>query len=95
MTHRTVRQSHRAITVTKHKEDKKRQEASSLFPIKMIAKLERTQSTAQQNMKQTQNPTMEATINNESKQQNQNIRMDSSLSHWWWWGHIPVPNTCP
>ena len=39
---------------------------SSLFPIKMIAKRERTQSDVQQNMEQTQNPTLGATINNES-----------------------------
>ena len=38
----------------------------ALFPIKMIAKLERTQSIAPQNMEQTQNPTMGATINNDS-----------------------------
>ena len=39
---------------------------SSLFPIKMITKLVRTQSNAQQNMEQTQKPTLRATINNES-----------------------------
>ena len=38
----------------------------SLFPIKMIAKLEWAQSNAQQNKKQLQNPTMEVTTNNES-----------------------------
>ena len=32
----------------------------------MIEKLERTQSNAQQNVEQTQNPTMGATMNNES-----------------------------
>ena len=32
----------------------------------MIAKLERTHSSVQQNMEQTQNPTMGATIKNES-----------------------------
>ena len=37
---------------------------SSLFPIKMIAKLERTQRNAQQNMEQTQIPTIGAQINN-------------------------------
>ena len=40
---------------------------SSLFPIKMIAKLERTQSNAQQNMEQTQYPPMGVTVNNESR----------------------------
>ena len=38
-----------------HKKPGKQDKAtSSLFPIQMIAKLERTQSNAQQNMKQTQ-----------------------------------------
>ena len=37
---------------------------SSLFPIDMIAKLEWTQSIAQQNIEQLQNPTMGVTINN-------------------------------
>ena len=39
---------------------------SSLFPIKMIAKLEWTQSNAQQNIERLQNPTMGVLINNES-----------------------------
>ena len=39
---------------------------SSLFPIEMIAKLEWTQSNAQQNIEQLQNPTVGETINNES-----------------------------
>ena len=39
---------------------------SCLFPIKMIAKLEWTQSNAQQNIEQLQNTTMGVTINNES-----------------------------
>ena len=55
------------ITVSKHQEDQQSKATSSLFPIKMIAKLERIQSTEQQNMEQTQNPTMVATkqcINN-------------------------------
>ena len=44
--------------------------------INMIAKLERTHSNVQQNMEQTQNPTMGATSNNESttNQQQQNRR---------------------
>ena len=36
------------------------------FPIKMIAILERRHNNVQQNVEQTQNPTMGATINNES-----------------------------
>ena len=51
---------------TRHQEDKQSKATSSLFPIKMIAKLERTHSNVQQNMAQTQNPTKGATINNES-----------------------------
>ena len=43
-----------------------KQATSSLFPIKIIAKLEWTQSNAQQNIEQLQNPTMGVTINNES-----------------------------
>ena len=39
---------------------------SSLFPIKMIAKLEWTQSNAQQNIEQLENRTMGVTFNNES-----------------------------
>ena len=61
-----MRKSHR--TITRHQEDKvnmvKQPALSS--PIKMIAKLERTQSNTQQNMEQTQNTTMGATINKES-----------------------------
>ena len=49
-----------------HQEDKHSKATSSLYPIEMIAKLERTQSNAQQNIEQLQNPTMGVTINNES-----------------------------
>ena len=37
----TVRKSHRTLTVTSHQEDNLSKATSSLFPIKMIAKLER------------------------------------------------------
>ena len=50
----------------RHQEDKQSKATSSLFPIEMIAKLEWTQSNAQQNIEQLQNPTMEVTINNQS-----------------------------
>ena len=53
-------------TITRHQEDKQSKATSSLFPIKMIAKLEWRQSNAQQNREQPQNPTMGVTINNES-----------------------------
>ena len=52
----------------------------SLFPIKMIAKLEWTQSIAQQNIEKVQNPTMEVTTTNQ-QQQNYHPKADSSLSH--------------
>ena len=47
-------------------EDKQCKATSSLFPIKMIAKLEWTQSNAQQNIEQLQNPTTDVTIKNDS-----------------------------
>ena len=63
-THVIVRKSHTAIT--RHQEDIQSKATSSLFPIEMIAKLEWTQSNAQQNIEQLQNPTMGVAINNES-----------------------------
>ena len=60
-----IPQSH-TTRATRHQEDKQSKAISSPFPIKMIAKLEMTHSNVQQIMEQTQNPTMEATINNES-----------------------------
>ena len=53
-------------TITRHQEDKQSKATSSLFPIKMIAKLEWTQSNTQQNIEQLQTPTMEVTINTKS-----------------------------
>ena len=61
---------------------------SSLFPIKMIAKLERIHSNVQQNMEQIQKPTMGATINNNrtaalerviclEKQYSENVSIDA------------------
>ena len=50
----------------RHQEDKQSKATSSLFPIEMIAKLQWTQSNAQQNIEQLQNPTMGVTINNKS-----------------------------
>ena len=66
-----IPQSHTADH-TRHREEdcntpgRQSKATSSLFPIKMIAKLERTHSNVQQNMEQTQNPTMGAAINNKS-----------------------------
>ena len=59
-----VRKSH--TTIKRRQEDKQSKATSSLFPIEMIAKLECTQSNAQQNIEQLQNPTMGVTINNKS-----------------------------
>ena len=53
-------------TIMKHQEDKQSKATSSLLPIEMIAKLEWTQSNAQQNIEQLQYPTMGVTINKES-----------------------------
>ena len=74
-----MRKSHRTITITRHQDDKQSKATSSPFPIKMIAKLEQTQSNAQQHMEQTQNPTNGSS--NNQQQQNRHHRMDSSLSH--------------
>ena len=61
-----LRKSH--TTILRHQEDKQSKSTSFHFPIKMIAKLEWTQSNAQQNIEKLQNPTMEVTINNETNQ---------------------------
>ena len=57
---------HRHTTITKHQEDKLSQATSSLslWPIKMIAKLECKLSHLQQNIDQLQTATMGATMNN-------------------------------
>ena len=60
-----MRKSYRALT--RHQENKQNKAASSLFPIKIIAKLGRIQSNVQLNMEQTQNPTMGAAINNNNR----------------------------
>ena len=67
-----------------HKTPERQSKAtSSLLLIKIIAKLDKTQSNAQQNMEQTQNPTMGATIKTTSNQQKRTacLRKDSSLSN--------------
>ena len=55
-THSTKMKSHRTITFSKHEKEQQSKVASSPFPIKMIAKLKRTQSTARKTKEQTQNP---------------------------------------
>ena len=53
-------------TITRHQEDNLSKATSSLFPIKMIAILERTQSNVQQSIEQLQTHTMGVTINKKS-----------------------------
>ena len=55
---------------------------SFLFPIKISATLERTQSNAQQNREQTQSPIIGSTTKQQQQQQNHHLRRDSSQSHW-------------
>ena len=50
----------------RHQEEKQSKATSSLFSIEMNAKLEWTQSNAQQNIEKLQNSKMGVTINNES-----------------------------
>ena len=64
-----------------HQKDRLSKVTSSLFPIKMIAKLEWTWSNVQQNTEQLQTPTMGVTINNKSTTRNHCLRTDSSVSH--------------
>ena len=60
----SARKSHK--TPTRHQEDKISKVISSLFPIKMIAKLEWTYINVQENIEQLQTPTKGVTINNMS-----------------------------
>ena len=69
--HGTVRKSR--STITRHQEDKSSKATSSLFPIKMIAKLEWTQSNTQQNIRHYRLPLMGVTIKKSQQQQNHNF----------------------
>ena len=77
--HGTARKSH--TTITRHQEDKLSKAISSLFLIKMTAKLEWTYSYIQQNIEQLQTPTMEVAINKSQQRQNHCLRTDSSQCH--------------
>ena len=66
----------------RHQEDKLSKATSSLFPIKIIAILEWTQSNVQQNIEQLQTPTMGVTINRKSTKAEPLPYNGSSLSHW-------------
>ena len=79
----------------RQQEDKQSIATSSLVPIEMIAKLELTQSNAQQNIEQLQNPTKGATLNNESTTTEPPPYTDSSQSHWGLKCILLVPNLCP
>ena len=57
------------------------QSTSSVFPVKMLAKLEWTQSNSHKNKEQLQNPTMGVTTTTSQQQQNHNFRTDSSQRH--------------
>ena len=72
---------HRHRNITRHQEDNLSKATRSLFPIKMIAKLEWTLSNVQQNIEQFQTPTMGVTINKNQQQQKHCLRTVSSLSH--------------
>ena len=65
-TYCTVKKSTRIITIARHQQDKQGKAASSFFPNQMVAKQERTQNNAQQNMKQAQNLSIGVIINNGS-----------------------------
>ena len=78
-THGTVRKSHITITITRHQEDKQSKTTSSIFFIKMIAKLERTQSIIQQNMEPTPSPQWKQQ-STRNQQQIRCLRMDKSCS---------------
>ena len=81
-TNSTLRISH-SHNSHRTQEDKQSKATSSLFPIKMIAKLLRTKSNAQQNM-DTRDHRMGATINNESpdiEPSHKRTLSDCSISH--------------
>ena len=59
---------------TGHKEDKQSKATSSLFPIKMIAKLERTHGNVQQNMEKNRTPLWEQQPTTNQQQQNRRLR---------------------
>ena len=76
-----MRKSYRNITETRHQENEENKATSSLFPIMIIAKLERIQSIAQQTMEQTQNPTMGAAINNNSNNNNRTTALEGTAAY--------------
>ena len=65
MKYREIRDNQENKQKAKNKNKKTKKNPSSFFSIKMIAKLEWTPSSAQQNIEQLQNPTMGVTISNE------------------------------
>ena len=75
-----IRKYHRTLTVTSRHNDNKCKAASSLFRVKMIGKLERTQSNAYQNKDQHRIPTNNGRYINQ-QQQNNHLRTDNNLSH--------------
>ena len=82
----TVKMSY--ITITKYQEDKVKQTALSLFPIKVIAKLEKTHSNIQQSMEQTHTPPWEQQSTTNQQQQNHCLRTDKPSLVFVWKNNI-------
>ena len=72
-------------TITRYQEDKLSKASSSLFPIKMIAILEPTQSNVQQNIEQLQTPTMGVTINNNNRTTALERHRGGGLNAFYWY----------
>ena len=86
-------QSHKLQTNPWHREEESQQSRDTSktnkakqpalpSPNEVIVKLEWTESNAQQNKEQLQNPTMGVAINTNQQQQNNRLKTDSSQSHW-------------
>ena len=77
-----MKKTHKTLTVTRHLKDNKSKAISSLslFLVKMIAKLERTQSIEYKNKDQHRTPHKQWEIHKtiENQQQNYRFRTDSS-----------------
>ena len=83
-----MRKSNKTIANTKHQEDKQSKAISSLFPIKMIAKLERVQRNVKQSIEQKhRTPQLKQQLTtNQQQQQNRHLISGIILSHLGWRG---------
>ena len=88
-----MRKSHRTLTVTRHQKDNKSKATSSLFPVKLIAKLEMTHSNAYQNRTPTNH--MRYIKQKNQQQQKHQPRADSSLILRWASSILMAPKFCP